>query len=149
MVVRFPMRLTNPLNRRRGWRPVWREGADQRMVVTSCITTRLRLTPELGRIEGYRIVRSGRQSRMLPRVALAGDLDVTLTRESPVRFDSDALPAAFKHVRDGVADALGFTDDEDPRISWRYGWRKVTRGSDAVEIRIEVRGGADGAAAAQ
>lgn len=147
MVVRFPMRLTNPLNRRRGWRPVWREGADQRTIVTGYVTTRL--APEVGRVDGWRLVPNGRRSRVLPRVALAGDLDVTLTRESPMRFDSDALPAAFKHVRDGIADALGFHDDEDPRISWSYGWRKVARGADAVEIRIEVRGGADGAAAAQ
>ncbi len=57
---------------------------------------------------------------------------ITLTRIGPRTLDSDNLEAACKHVRDGVADALGM-DDGDPRLTWRYEQRK---GKWGVEIRI-------------
>lgn len=34
-------------------------------------------------------------------------------------LDSDNLRAALKHVRDGVADAMGI-DDRDARVQWKY-----------------------------
>jgi len=45
-------------------------------------------------------------------------LIVTMTRISPRLLDDDNLAAAFKSVRDGIADALGI-DDRDPRITWK------------------------------
>ncbi len=44
-------------------------------------------------------------------------LRVTITRIGPGRLDSDGLTISGKHVRDGIADALGI-DDGDPRIEW-------------------------------
>lgn len=44
---------------------------------------------------------------------------VRLTRPGQRRFDGDNLQAGFKHIRDGVADALGI-DDGDDRLEWRY-----------------------------
>jgi len=43
---------------------------------------------------------------------------VTMIRVSPRLLDDDNLAAAFKSVRDGIADALGI-DDRDPRITWK------------------------------
>ncbi len=42
-----------------------------------------------------------------------------ITRVGRRRMDSDNLAISAKHVRDGIADALGI-DDADPRISWSY-----------------------------
>lgn len=63
-------------------------------------------------------------------------LEVTLTRIGPsCGLDDDNLAAALKGVRDGVADALGFSDDRDPLLHWHYGQR---RGNDwSVEVLIE------------
>jgi hypothetical protein len=53
-----------------------------------------------------------------PVVSLA----VLLTRVSPRAFDDDGLVAAFKSVRDGIAEAWGINDASD-RITWEYDWR--------------------------
>ena len=60
-------------------------------------------------------------------------LVVTITRIGPRALDSDNLAASGKHVRDGVADALG-VDDGDPRITWLYAQEKGPYG-----VRIEIR----------
>ena len=54
---------------------------------------------------------------------------------STLRLDSDNNVAAFKHVRDGVTDALGLKDDDDPRLTWAYDQEK-----GATCIRIVVTG---------
>lgn len=65
-----------------------------------------------------------------------GRLVVTLTRLAPRALDDDNLQGALKHVRDGVADALGI-DDRDARIAWRYGQAKGPRpGHYAVRVVI-------------
>ena len=60
---------------------------------------------------------------------------VVLTRISPKPFDSDNLEAAFKSVRDGMAEAWGI-DDADPRVTWVTDWRKGPK--DAVEAALWV-----------
>ena len=60
---------------------------------------------------------------------------VVLTRISPKAFDSDNLEAAFKSVRDGIAEAWGI-DDADPRVTWVTDWRKGPK--DAVEAALWV-----------
>lgn len=63
---------------------------------------------------------------------------VLLVRVAPRRLDSDNNVAAFKHVRDGVTDALGLKDDDDPRLTWAYDQEK-----GATCIRIVVTGKAE------
>jgi hypothetical protein len=46
-------------------------------------------------------------------------LVVRLTRVSPGTLDGDSVPAALKHVRDGVADRLKI-DDASPLVAWEY-----------------------------
>lgn len=60
-------------------------------------------------------------------------VDVSFTRLGRKPFDSDNLAMSFKHVRDGVADALG-VDDGDERVSWFYGQRIALY--YAIEIRV-------------
>ena len=61
---------------------------------------------------------------------------VTLTRVSVGRLDDDNLRGALKHVRDGVAKALG-VDDGSRFIRFRYAQRKGKRGDFGTEARIE------------
>lgn len=61
---------------------------------------------------------------------------VTLTRLSTAQMDGDGLQAALKHVRDGVADALGL-DDADPRVIWAYQQEKAKRGNHGVRINLD------------
>lgn len=62
-------------------------------------------------------------------------LTVTLTRISPRVLDDDNLASSQKHVRDGVADALGI-DDRDPRVTWDYAQEKGKPGFYGVRIEI-------------
>lgn len=64
---------------------------------------------------------------------------VTLTRIAPRELDTDNLASGFKACRDGVADALGFSDDSDPRLTWAYAQRKSGKANEyAAEVVIEV-----------
>lgn len=60
---------------------------------------------------------------------------VTITRVAPRALDCDNLASSQKHIRDGIADALGI-DDRDPRVTWAYRQRK---GPMAVEVIVEGR----------
>ncbi len=62
---------------------------------------------------------------------------VTLTRVGPGWPDWSNTVGAFKHIQDGVADALGLSNDEDPRITWKYERRREKK--FAIEIAIEAR----------
>lgn len=62
---------------------------------------------------------------------------VTLTRVGPGWPDWSNVVGAFKHIQDGVADALGLRNDEDPRITWKYERRREK--TFAVEIAVEAR----------
>lgn len=66
-----------------------------------------------------------------------GNVVIELTLLYPVRgLDSDAVPAALKSVRDGVSDAIGFSNDNDKRLTWRYAQRKCPRGEYGVEVVV-------------
>lgn len=72
---------------------------------------------------------------------LAGGVKITLIRLAPSKgLDKDNLGAALKHVQDGVTDALGLTNDNDPRIDWHYDQERSQQGAYAVRIRFEKRG---------
>jgi hypothetical protein len=60
---------------------------------------------------------------------------VKLTRVSPRALDDDNLQSSQKHVRDGVADALGI-DDRDPSIRWEYAQARGGKGEYAVIVEL-------------
>lgn len=75
--------------------------------------------------------------RVRNRPPLPLPLDVTLTRHAPsAGLDDDNLRGALKHVRDGVADALGLPSDRDPRVSWHY---HQARGDWGVRVALAPR----------
>lgn len=57
---------------------------------------------------------------------------VTLVRLSPRLLDDDNLRGALKHVRDGIADAIGI---DDRKGEWRY--RQTKRKQPGVMVHIE------------
>jgi hypothetical protein len=65
---------------------------------------------------------------------------VTITRVAPGTLDSDNLVGSAKHVRDGLAEAMGINDN-DPDVEWCVEQRKGKRGEYRVEIRIEHKEG--------
>jgi hypothetical protein len=64
-------------------------------------------------------------------------LVVRLTRVSPGTLDGDAVPAALKHIRDGVASRLR-VDDATPLVEWLY---HQTKGEAEVVVQIWSAGG--------
>lgn len=72
---------------------------------------------------------------------------VTLTRVSPSEFDDDNLGNAFKRIRDGICEALGFRDDKNRvgYLQWHSaqekGGSRKSRTNAAVahvKVRVEV-----------
>lgn len=51
---------------------------------------------------------------------------VTLTRVAPTELDEDNLHGAFKYIRDGITEALGFRDDKrrGGYLDWQYRQQK-------------------------
>jgi hypothetical protein len=64
-------------------------------------------------------------------------LCVRLTRVSPGTLDEDAVPAALKHIRDGVASRLR-VDDASPLVEWLY---HQAKGEAEVVVQIWSAGG--------
>ena len=86
------------------------------------------------RAKGHRSVVAWALSSRGVKGLLGRPLSVTLTRIAPRGLDADNLAGSFKHVQDGVADALGI---DDRHIVWVYEQRKGKPKEYAVEIRIE------------
>lgn len=86
----------------------------------------------------HAVERHGAQRRVLSTSSgeFAYPCVVRLTRLSSGELDGDNLAMAFKHVRDGVADALGI-DDRDSRIVWEYAQEKQPRGTYAVRVELQ------------
>ncbi len=61
---------------------------------------------------------------------------VTFTRYSVGVIDDDNLPACFKAIRDGIADAAGVDDGPNGGITWRYQQEKVSRGCYGFSVEL-------------
>lgn len=107
------VRLWNPLNGSHGhWSQRAKRAKEQRNIA------RMALTPKVSALKVWQTC------------------DVTITRVAPGTLDNDNLAASAKHVRDGVADALGI-DDSDPWVRWRYAQLRGKRGEWAVRIELQ------------
>lgn len=79
---------------------------------------------------------------IMPDIKFEGPYVVTLERFASRFFDDDNLRAAFKYVRDAVADKLipglapGRADD---KIEWKYKQVKVKRDEAKIKVTIESR----------
>lgn len=64
---------------------------------------------------------------------------VLMTRIAPRPLDSDNAVGACKHIRDGIADAMGI-DDRSPLIDWQVSQERGEPNTYAARVRIwEVR----------
>ena len=117
--VEHPLRLRNPLNGSQGRS---RGGA----IMRSKERARLR---EIGKLlAGSRI---GGLVAFPERWAWR----ITLTRIGKRRVSAEGICAAFKSVRDGVSDALGYRDDDHPALTWIYAQET---GPYGIRIVLEV-----------
>lgn len=126
--------------------------------VALVFTAPIHIIPETNQREHWgakarRVKKQRSAAAMLTRLALAKiragqfpgamwPCEVTLIRIIGPRGRSldadDNLNAAFKAVRDGVADGLQVNDGDKTRVSWKYGEEKGVEW--AIRIRIEKRG---------
>lgn len=114
----IPVRTSNPLNGSWGhWRPKAAMRKRQRAAAAVALCAAAPGAP----VGAY----------------LASGCVVSLTRIAPSRgLDDDALPAALKSIRDGLADWLGLADDRDPRVRWLYDQKRGVRGEYAVAVEV-------------
>lgn len=106
----------------------------------------LRLVSEANAHEHWRArQKRAKEQRTLARMTLIRELRsakfelpirVTLTRIAPNRLDSDNLAGSGKHVRDGVADALG-VNDRDDRVEWIVQQERGAPRTYGVRVRVE------------
>jgi len=107
MTLRLPIKLHNPLNGdREHWTAVAKRRKNERGLAWLCTPSGLK-TP----------------------------ITVTLTRVAPRLFDDDNLGAAFKSVRDGIADKIG-VDDGSKQIKFKYAQRRGKVREYAVEVEF-------------
>lgn len=83
------------------------------------------------------VLSTGMLNRAKPKLPLK----ITMTRISPRRFDADNLgpQGAFKHIQDGIADALR-VNDKDARITWVCAQERGKPKTYGVRILIEELG---------
>lgn len=114
-----PVRLVSLLNAREHWGAKSRRAKVQRETARMCAMAETLFGP------------------VAAALADGSPLVVTITRIAPRQLDrDDNLNASAKHVRDGIADALGI-DDRDPRVKWRYEQAKRAPGMYSCVVRIE------------
>lgn len=75
-------------------------------------------------------------AKLITPAGLPLPVTVTFVRHSPGTMDGDGLQAAFKNLRDGVADKLGVNDNDD-RVTWAYAQRRAKRGTHMVTITYQ------------
>lgn len=69
-----------------------------------------------------------------PRWPFRPLIEIELVRVGRGGLDKgDNLPMALKSVRDGLADWLGFSDDDSPILEWKYNQRR-----EEVDFYVEV-----------
>lgn len=93
MNIKLPLRVVNGLNQREHW------------------------TKRAKRAKSDRLI-----AGLATPAGLKPPLTITLTRIYTKRgrpFDTDGCAAAFKGVRDGIADKIGI-DDGSPLLTWAY-----------------------------
>lgn len=115
-VATLPIRTQTECNTGGHWAPKARRAKEQRE--TTCL-----------------VIQSMLPKQKLPDGAF---VTVTMTRIAPTSLDvGDNLNSSFKHIRDGIADVIGW-DDKDPRYTWKYDQRKGWPKEYAVNVKIEI-----------
>lgn len=109
-IVDMPgMRLVNPTNEHAHWRTR---------------STRAKLQRNTARLVMMA------HAHQLVRVPLV----ITIVRLGRGTLDSDSLPPSGKHVRDGIADALGIDDGDESKVTWLYRQERAVTWGARIEI---------------
>lgn len=66
--------------------------------------------------------------------AIPFPLVVVITRRGKGKLDSDNLAISGKHLRDGIADALGIDDGDEDMVAWEYRQEHAPKFSARVEV---------------
>ena len=114
MKITLPLRLVSEANAHEHWRNRQRRAKLQRLAAKLA-------------------VQNARHGRPMPSETERFEIGLTVIH--PRMFDSDNLQSSCKHVRDGVADALGI-DDRSARMTWLYAQRRGKPKEHAVEVTI-------------
>ena len=113
IAIRYPCLLPSAANQRLHWAAKQRQCKSQR---------------DMAMVETVRAIHGK---------TLVAPLTVYLTRGGSRLLDDDNLRSAFKSIRDGVADALGYSNDADKALTWVYVQAKTKRGAEFIDIAIE------------
>ena len=84
----------------------------------------------VGKLE--RILARAKTKKALKRAKPSRGAVVTMIRTGPRKLDDDNVSGGFKHIRDGIADALG-VDDGSAEVQWKYA-QEPGKGGARVEI---------------
>ena len=122
--VELHLRIVSEANAHTHWRRRQKRAAEQRAMA------RLAIAP---RVAAWREMLT---CPVRPLACFEPQLVVTLTRIAPRELDDDNNVGAHKHIRDGIADALG-VNDRDKRITWRYGQQRGAPLQYAVRVVLE------------
>ena len=126
VAVTLPIRLVSEANSHTHWRERQKRAKEQRLAAEMSLRAAVR----------------NMRGRLVLNPWIPTILVVTITRIAPRALDSDNAVGSAKHIRDGVADALG-VNDRDPRVEWVVRQRKSdghampSVPAYAVEIVIE------------
>lgn len=133
--VVLPIRTVSEANVHADWRIRLRRARDQRDTAALALRGPLAAFREALATSAHRLPESPPQDIVVAAIGRAElpHYAVTMTRIAPKRLDSDNLASSQKHVRDGVADALGI-NDRDSRVVWLYTQRRDAKWQYAVEI---------------
>ncbi len=95
----LPLKLVASCNAREHWRVVAKRAKEQR---------------------GFARAMADATRRSDGNLLLSTKFKVKITRVGKRKLDSDNLAISAKHVRDGIADALGVNDGDENAVAWAY-----------------------------
>lgn len=139
MTITLPIRTVSEANQHAHWRARSTRAKCQRSGVALALYRPLTPFRRALAVDAYAFAERATEGNLAQAKACAvpPHVVVTLTRIAPRSLDSDNLAGSQKHVRDGVADALGI-DDRDSRVAWCYAQRNGVTREYAVEIVVSV-----------
>jgi len=105
----LPLKLESLANAREHWTQKMRRARAQRDCACGLTYTALENLPQVNAL----LAAIGHETIKHPK-------RVTITRVGKRKLDSDNLAISAKHVRDGIADALGVDDGDETKVQWHY-----------------------------
>jgi hypothetical protein len=122
----LPLKLESTANKRWHWAVKAAKAKTQRSFAQSATVNALR---------GGETLRALLKAVTGDKTPWKAPVQILITRIGKRKLDSDNLAISAKHVRDGIADALGIDDGDEKRVTWSYA-QEV--GKD-YGVRVEIK----------